>query len=60
MIEDVEVQCPYCGEALVLEIDTSAGSQRYTEDCSVCCQPMQVSVRIDDGELAVEVVPENG
>jgi Cysteine-rich CPXCG len=37
--------CPYCGEAVDLDIDESAGSrQSYVEDCPVCCQPWQVDV----------------
>ncbi len=32
-------------------VDTSAGSQSYIEDCQVCCQPMQITIAADDGEL---------
>jgi transcription elongation factor Elf1 len=45
------ISCPYCGEQIVIVIDTSAGSQSYVEDCQVCCQAMQVSVDIEDGLL---------
>lgn len=41
------VTCPYCGETIELVIDVSAGSQSYVEDCSVCCQPIEVSVTVD-------------
>ena len=48
-----DVQCPYCGETLTVRLDLSAGSQSYVEDCQVCCQPMQMSVRADEhGTLA--------
>jgi hypothetical protein len=43
-IELYETQCPWCGHPLALEIDCSAGDQRYIEDCDVCCQPIVVSV----------------
>lgn len=43
----VEVDCPYCGERIELLVDCSAGSQRYVEDCQVCCRPMNVVVAID-------------
>jgi len=47
-----DVACPYCGEYLSLQLDLSAGSQSYVEDCQVCCQPMQLTVRVaDDGTL---------
>lgn len=45
------ISCPFCGEPITLVVDTSAGSQTYIEDCQVCCQPMQVTIEIDDGEL---------
>lgn len=51
MLEETEVTCPYCWESIVLELDLSAGSQTYTEDCSVCCRPIVVHLRVsDDGE----------
>ncbi len=47
-----DVACPYCGETLTVRLDLSAGSQSYVEDCQVCCQPMQMGVRVaEDGTL---------
>ncbi len=46
--EEVEIECPYCGERVVLLVDGSAGAQEYIEDCQVCCRPMNVRVTIDD------------
>jgi hypothetical protein len=43
----VEIGCPYCGEVIEVLIDCTAGSQRYVEDCEVCCRPMHLSVTID-------------
>ena len=54
-----EVTCPYCGETITLLLDLSVEEQSYIEDCSVCCQPMNVSYRVEDGELA-EVSVEAG
>ncbi|HJY42875.1 MAG TPA: CPXCG motif-containing cysteine-rich protein [Steroidobacteraceae bacterium] len=54
-----EVACPYCGETITLLLDLSVEAQSYIEDCSVCCQPMNVSYRVEDGELA-EVSVEAG
>lgn len=47
-----DVQCPYCGETLSIRLDLSAGSQSYVEDCQVCCQPIQMGLRVaEDGSL---------
>jgi hypothetical protein len=61
MLEEAEVTCPCCWETIVLELDLSAGSQTYAEDCPVCCRPMTVRLRVDeDGErFEVEVEPES-
>jgi hypothetical protein len=47
-----EVSCPYCGEVITLFLDLSIATQTYVEDCSVCCQPMNVSYSVEDGELS--------
>jgi transcription elongation factor Elf1 len=52
MTETITIHCPYCGEAFETAADVSAGSQRYVEDCAICCKPIEVAVRVgDDGEL---------
>jgi hypothetical protein len=49
--------CPYCGEEIELYVDGGGGRmQRYVEDCSVCCRPIEVSVWTDEsGEPTVSV-----
>lgn len=60
MTEEHEATCPYCWETIVLELDLSAGSQSYTEDCPVCCQPLLVRLVVaPDGSHVVEVEREN-
>ncbi len=44
----VTVECPYCGEPFGTTVDLTAGSTSYVEDCQVCCQPIELSVEIDD------------
>ncbi len=52
------VTCPYCGESVTVAVDAGSGSfQQYVEDCQVCCNPWQVSVRFIGGSLTVEVTP---
>lgn len=51
----MDVECPYCGETVPVVIDAGGGSsQRYVEDCAVCCRPMELTIQGDeDGELSV-------
>ena len=52
MIETVVIHCPYCGESFETVADLSAGSQHYTEDCAVCCKPIEIALAVgEDGEL---------
>jgi hypothetical protein len=46
-----DVSCPHCGESFPLLIDTSQREQSLIEDCSVCCQPIQLTVRCRPGEI---------
>ena len=48
MLETITLHCPYCGESFATSADLSAGSQRYIEDCAVCCRPIEVALRVDD------------
>lgn len=61
MLEETQIDCPYCGESITLFLDFSSADASYIEDCSVCCQPMQVSFSLDaQGELEfIEAVQEN-
>ena len=56
MLPSQDVECPYCGEVITLVLETSAGSQRYIEDCHVCCRPITVDLDVDaDGDAQVRV-----
>jgi hypothetical protein len=56
MTSSVNVGCPYCGEIVTVVLDEGGGaSQRYVEDCEVCCRPIQLSVRrSSDGHYEVD------
>jgi hypothetical protein len=58
-LAECTVACPYCGEALTLTIDASAGAQRYIEDCAVCCRPIEIAVETDDEGFHVVAQHEN-
>lgn len=55
MIRLQTVQCPYCGESFETNIDASAGSQEYIEDCQVCCRPIVFRVAADDDGNVTQV-----
>jgi hypothetical protein len=42
----VGLQCPWCVEAIEVQLDLSAGSQAYIEDCQVCCRPIRIDVQV--------------
>ena len=51
-VEFATVNCPYCGEPFETRVDASAGSSTYVEDCQVCCQPIEMDLRVaDDGTV---------
>lgn len=55
LLVEVDVECPHCGELFPVTVDTSQGDYDTTDDCAVCCRPMNVEVRCRPGEvLAVD------
>jgi hypothetical protein len=48
LLDSYNIQCPWCGETIDILIDHSIPSQAYVEDCSVCCQPILITVTHDD------------
>ena len=50
------IVCPFCGEpdTLLVDQEQAAGSV-YVEDCTVCCQPMKVTVMGAPGRRRVKV-----
>lgn len=52
--------CAYCGEVVETTVDVSAGaSQRYVEDCTVCCRPNVLHVMVDWETDEVEIQAES-
>ncbi len=52
---EAEVVCPYCGEVISVSVDEGGGpTQRYVEDCTVCCRPIELAVdETEEGDFAV-------
>ncbi|MFT6914678.1 MAG: hypothetical protein ACJAWL_000974 [Motiliproteus sp.] len=56
------ITCPYCSEGFAVLVDGSEPDQEYVEDCQVCCQPILISVYLDEEDMAslrLEVRREN-
>ena len=51
LVRETDINCPHCGEAFPLLIDTSQREQTLIEDCSVCCRPIVLSVCCRPGEI---------
>src|SRR5690349_15123323 len=45
------IQCPFCGQAFEVLVDTSVASQRFTTDCEICCRPIEITVECEPGEV---------
>lgn len=60
-VEEISVDCPYCGESFIALVDTSVDEQTYIEDCEICCSPIVFDVFIDaeTDELKVNLRREN-
>ena len=47
--DEVSYICDACGEEIVIPLDLSEGSsQRYVEDCPVCCRVNVIHAEIDE------------
>ncbi len=47
MQDEASYVCGSCGEAIVVPVDLSAGSeQTYVEDCPVCCRANVIRLEI--------------
>ena len=48
------VTCPYCGEEIEIYVELDVRGS-YVQDCEVCCNPWNVRVSREDGEVSVEI-----
>ncbi len=47
MLDESEIQCPYCWEHFTILVDPSEGEeQAFVYDCEVCCRPIDVLIKI--------------
>lgn len=50
-MEEHFFQCPFCWESISVLLDPSVPHQKYIEDCEVCCNPLELEVTYENGEL---------
>ncbi len=62
MGNQIEFNCPYCGEMNYTDVFLSEGkSQSFIHDCEVCCRPVEIKVRVDvDGNVNLEIKNDEG
>ena len=54
MLEEREIQCPYCWESFTLLVDASEGDeQAFVYDCEVCCRPIDVEIEIRGEDVKI-------
>lgn len=58
--DPASIQCPHCGEAIDIPVETDGSPGSYVIDCSVCCRPIMVHVEIaHDGTIRVSAEKES-
>ena len=54
-LEEIRIQCPYCGESIWVLVNQEEAGSDYIEDCQVCCRPITIALSTDeDGEMLVQ------
>jgi len=50
MQDSISFPCPYCGSENELTIEPGHEDQEWIEDCTVCCQPILLSLHKNEDE----------
>ena len=59
-VEELNINCPYCTELISILVECLVSDQSYTEDCYVCCRPIELILKISqEGDIFVEARREN-
>ncbi|MCC5915766.1 MAG: CPXCG motif-containing cysteine-rich protein [Cryomorphaceae bacterium] len=59
MLIEHQYTCPYCFEASEIMIDPSLSRQVFIEDCSVCCNPIEFTIHLDDALIVTYLSAES-
>ncbi|MBC97535.1 MAG: CPXCG motif-containing cysteine-rich protein [Halobacteriovoraceae bacterium] len=49
--EEIFLSCPYCFQNISMVFESLYGGQTYIEDCEVCCSPIEISYKVENGEV---------
>ena len=60
MNEAISIQCPYCGESIVIEPEPVEEVVEYVEDCHVCCRPIVITIHYSEEGSTVDARREGG
>ena len=59
-VEELNINCPYCTELISILVECLVSDQSYTEDCYVCCRPIELILKISqEGDIFFEARREN-
>jgi len=54
--QSLPVSCPWCFETIEILLEDDSQPGDWVEDCSVCCHPLALSLRIGpDGGFALDI-----
>jgi len=51
IVEEIEIECPQCGEIFAIDVETTQPRVEFIYDCAVCCRPMTVTVVCEPGAV---------
>ena len=51
--QETSFQCPYCAQWISFLLEDLYGGQSYIEYCEVCCQPIQITYIVEEGEIKI-------
>ncbi len=54
MFDESEILCPYCGEPNTVFFDAGEGAHSTVTDCTVCCRPIKLAIRIEEDQAVVD------
>ena len=47
LLDEIEVNCPYCNAPFAIEAEPALAEQRFIEDCPVCCAPIEFQLSVE-------------